>query len=256
MRTPDNRFKIALEAGERQYGFWLTLAHADIAEIAALSGYDWVLIDAEHGPQTLQTILSQLRAVDACATCSAVVRTPSSDPVTIRQMLDLGANSLMIPMVETADQAAAIVRAARFPPEGSRGVGGARGSRWGAYAAYLSEANDRLCLIAQIETLAGAANIEAIAAVDGIDGLFIGPADLAASSNLLGASNRETLASLTLDMLRRIRATGKPAGILSRDRALLDAHAEGGSAFIALGIDAFAIGDTARSLLRDFRPAG
>lgn len=149
MQTPVNSFKAALREGPVQLGFWLALAHPDIAEICAGQGYDWLLIDGEHGPQTLPGIVAQLRAVEATPPCSAIVRVPGHDSVTIKQVLDLGAQTLMVPMVETAEQAKAIVTASRYPPAGERGLGGARASRWGGYPAYVAEANAQVCIIAQ-----------------------------------------------------------------------------------------------------------
>jgi 4-hydroxy-2-oxoheptanedioate aldolase len=250
---PDNRFKTALSLREPLLGFWLALADADVAEICAGIGFDWLLIDAEHGPQTLPGIVEQLRAIEAYPPCAAVVRAPSSDPVALRQILDLGAATLMIPMVENAEQAERIVDACRYPPAGSRGIGGARASRWGAISTYVSEANAQICVIAQIETSAGIANIEAIAAVDGIDALFIGPADLAASTGLLGSANRGRLRELTLEALERIIAAGKPAGILSRDLSLVDDHLTGGASFVAVGIDAFTLAEAAGQLFDRFK---
>ncbi|KTE40446.1 2-dehydro-3-deoxyglucarate aldolase [Sphingopyxis sp. HIX] len=254
MPMPPNHFKAALAQQRPLFGFWLALADASVAEICAGVGFDWLLIDAEHGPQTLPGIIDQLRAIEGCSSCAAVVRAPSSDPIALRQILDLGAATLMIPMVENAEQATRIVDACRYPPAGSRGIGGARASRWGAIPTFVSEANAQLCVIAQIETMAGIENLEAIAAVDGVDALFIGPADLAASAGLMGSSNRDRLRDLTLDALARIIATGKPAGILSRDLSLVDAHLSAGASFVAVGIDAFALADAAGRLLERFKP--
>ncbi|MEY4054812.1 MAG: hypothetical protein RL519_147 [Pseudomonadota bacterium] len=253
MQTPVNRFKAALRDGPVQLGFWLALAHPDIAEICAGLGYDWLLIDGEHGPQTLPGVVAQLRAIEATPPCSAIVRVPGHDPVTIKQVLDLGAQTLMVPMVETAEQAKAIVTASRYPPAGERGLGGARAARWGGYPAYVAEANAQICIVAQIETATAVANIEAIAAVDGIDALFLGPADLAATEGLLGASNSDALFELTGEALARIVATGKPAGILSRDERLVQQFLDGGARFIANGIDSFTLAKGAGDGLRRWR---
>lgn len=253
MQTPTNHFKAMLGDGPVQLGFWLSLANPNIAEICAGAGYDWVLIDAEHGAQTLPGIADQLRAVDATPPCSAIVRVPGHDPVTIRQVLDLGAQTIMVPMVDTAQQAATIVRAARYPPEGERGIGGARAARWGRYPAYVAEANTQLCVIAQIETAEAVANIETIAAVDGIDALFIGPADLAASLGLLGAANFPELAKITGEALNRIRAAGKPCGILSRDDRLVQQYLDGGASFLAVGIDSFTLAKSAGDIAREWK---
>ncbi|MCT2402097.1 HpcH/HpaI aldolase family protein, partial [Novosphingobium mangrovi (ex Huang et al. 2023)] len=188
---------------------------------------------------TLPGIVAQLRAVEATPPCSAIVRIAGHDPVAIKQVLDLGAQTLMVPMVETAEQAQAIVTASRYPPAGERGLGGARAARWGGYPAYVAEANAQVCIIAQIETATAVDNIEAIAAVDGIDALFLGPADLAATEGLLGAINFDALFKLTGEALARIVSTGKPAGILSRDERLVQQFLDGGARFIANGIDSF-----------------
>lgn len=253
MQTPINRFKQALREGPVQLGFWLALADPDIAEICAGQGYDWLLIDGEHGPQTLPGIVGQLRAVEATPPCSAIVRIAGHDPVTIKQVLDLGAQTLMVPMVETAEQAQAIVIASRYPPAGERGLGGTRAARWGGYPAYVAEANAQVCIIAQIETATAVDNIEAIAAVDGIDALFLGPADLAATEGLLGASNFDALFKLTGEALARMVATGKPAGILSRDERLVQQFLDGGARFIANGIDSFTLAKGAGDGLRRWR---
>lgn len=253
MHTPINRFKCGLQAGPVQLGFWLALADANVAEICAGKGYDWLLIDAEHGPQTLPGIVEQLRAIEATPPCSPIVRVPGHDPVAIRQILDLGAQTIMVPMVETAEQARAIVIASRYPPDGERGLGGARAARWGGYPAYVGEANEQLCIIAQIETGMAINNIETIAAVDGIDALFLGPADLAATQGLLGSDNFDALLELSRNSLVRIVSTGKPAGILSRDERLVQQFLNGGARFIANGIDSFALAKSAAEDVRTWR---
>lgn len=253
MQTPENQFKAGLLEGPVQLGFWLALASPNIAEICAGLGYDWVLIDAEHGAQTLPGIAEQLRAVDATPPCSAIVRVPGHDPVMIHQILDLGAQTIMVPMVETAEQAAAIVNASRYPPHGDRGIGGARAARWGRYPAYVAEANAQLCIIVQIETALALDNLEAIAAVDGIDALFVGPADLAASLGLLGADNFPALAKVTEAALIRCRAASIPCGILSRDERLVQQYLDGGARFLAVGIDAFTLAKAAGDMARDWK---
>lgn len=252
-QTPVNRFKRGLHEGPVQLGFWLALADANVAEICAGQGYDWLLIDAEHGPQTLPGIVEQLRAIEATPPCSAIVRVPGHDPVAIKQILDLGAQTIMVPMVETAEQARAIVIASRYPPAGERGLGGARAARWGGYPAYVGEANAQLCIIAQIETGLGVDNLEAIAAVDGIDALFLGPADLAATQGLLGPAHFDALLELSGKTLARIVATGKPAGILSRDGRLVQQFLDGGARFIANGIDSFALARSTGEDVRNWR---
>lgn len=253
MQTPQNRFKRRLHDGPVQLGFWLALASPSVAEICAHQGYDWLLVDAEHGPQTLPGIVDQLRAIEANPPCAAVVRAPGHDPVAIKQILDLGAQTIMVPMVETAEQARAIVKASRYPPAGDRGLGGARAARWGGYPAYAGEANAQVCIIAQIETGRAIENIPAIAAVDGIDALFLGPADLAASQGLLGPANFDALFALSGRALERMIAAGKPAGILSRDDRLVEQFLAGGARFVANGIDSFALAQAAGDGARRWR---
>jgi len=185
--TPENGFKLALRSRQLQIGLWLGLADPYAAELCAGSGFDWLLIDGEHAPNDLLTILATLQAVDVYPS-QPVVRIPHGDPALIKQILEVGATTLLVPMVESAAQARELVRAMRYPPHGQRGVGSglARSSRWTRYKNYLQEANERVCLLVQVETVAALAQIEEIAAVDGVDGLFIGPADLAASMGHLG----------------------------------------------------------------------
>ncbi|MDB5698923.1 MAG: bphF2, partial [Alphaproteobacteria bacterium] len=236
MQTPTNKLKQALGEGRPQIGFWLALANPISAEICAGAGFDWLLIDGEHSPQSLPLVLAQLQAI-AAYPAHPIVRVPSSDPVTIKTYLDLGAQSLLVPMVDTADQAAAIVNAARYPPAGNRGIGGARAARWGRYPRYIHEANDQLCLIVQIETVRGLDNIEAIAAVDGIDALFVGPADLSASMGHVGQPAHPEVQAAALDAFRRIRAAGRAAGILTRDEEFARRSIEHGALIVGVGVD-------------------
>ncbi|HLS76312.1 MAG TPA: HpcH/HpaI aldolase/citrate lyase family protein, partial [Nocardia sp.] len=190
--TPPNRFKQRLAAGEQQIGLWTVLADGYTAELLAGCGYDWLLIDAEHGPNDLRTVLAQLQGIAAAGALlgehaadlsQPVVRLPHGDPVLIKQYLEIGVQNLLIPMVDTAEQAAELVRAVRYPPRGIRGMGSglARSSRWGRYTDYVRGSDDNVCLLVQIETPTALANVAEIAAVDGVDGVLMGPADLAAN---------------------------------------------------------------------------
>ena len=253
MQTPINHFKRRLYEQQVQLGFWLALADANVAEICANQGFDWLLIDAEHGPQTLSGIVGQLRAIESSQSCSALVRAPGHNPVAIKQILDLGAQTIMVPMVETAEQARAIVAASLYPPAGIRSVGGSRAARWGGYPAYIQESNAQICIIAQIETGLAIDNLEEIAAIDGIDALFLGPADLASTEGLLGPDHFDDLLVLTGQTLARIVATGKAAGILSRDERLVQQYLDGGARLIANGIDSFSLARAVGDNLRDWR---
>ncbi|HEY0676110.1 MAG TPA: aldolase/citrate lyase family protein, partial [Immundisolibacter sp.] len=187
MKLPDNTFKHALAEGRRQLGAFLALGDAHSAELMAAAGFDWLLIDCEHGPNELPSILAQLQAL-AGYPVQAVLRPADHDPARIKQYLDLGVRSLLVPMVDTAAQAQALVAAMHYPPRGIRGVGAgmARAARWGAVQDYYRHAGGQLCLAVQIDTLAGLENLDAIAAVHGVDGVFLGPADLAAALGHLG----------------------------------------------------------------------
>lgn len=245
METPQNIFKQALAAGQPQIGFWLTLAHPLSTEICAGAGFDWLVIDGEHGPNDIQSMLAQLQVVAGYPGVHPIVRIPTGhghgSAAWIKRVLDIGASNLLVPMVDTAEQAAAIVRAARYPDAqgggGKRGIAGGRASRWGRYPRYLHEANDRLCIVVQIETRAALEQIEQIAAVDGVDGLFIGPADLSASMGHLGNPGHPDMQAATDDAITRIVATGKAAGILSTDPARIGHYLELGASFVAVGLD-------------------
>ncbi|MEJ8816189.1 aldolase/citrate lyase family protein [Variovorax ureilyticus] len=241
MQTPVNLFKQALIEKRAQIGLWLGLADAYSAEICAGAGFDWLLIDGEHSPNGLQSILQQSQAIAAYPGANAIARVPlghgDAGAALIKQYLDLGVQTLLVPMVDTAEQAKAIVRAMRYPPHGIRGMGGARASGWGRYPAYAKEANDRVCLLVQAESREALANLDAIAAVDGVDGVFIGPADLSASMGHLGNSGHPEVQEAIEDAIARINRAGKAAGILTPDEALAKRYLELGALFVAVGLD-------------------
>ncbi|WP_431274472.1 aldolase/citrate lyase family protein [Variovorax ureilyticus] len=241
MQTPINLFKQALAEKRAQIGLWLGLADAYSAEICAGAGFDWLLIDGEHSPNGLQSVLAQAQAIAAYPGANAIARVPlghgDAGAALIKQYLDLGVQTLLVPMVDTAEQAKAIVRAMRYPPHGIRGMGGARASGWGRYPAYAKEANDRVCLLVQAESREALANLDAIAAVDGVDGVFIGPADLSASMGHLGNSGHPEVQAAIEDAIARINRAGKAAGILTPDEALAKHYLELGALFVAVGLD-------------------
>ncbi|MDU8910219.1 HpcH/HpaI aldolase/citrate lyase family protein [Aestuariicoccus sp. MJ-SS9] len=235
MPAPQNAFKRQLASGQRSIGCWMCLCDPYVAEIVARAGFDWVLIDGEHAPNDLVTITRQLQVVDPH--CAPLVRLPMAEPWLIKQVLDAGAQNLLIPMVNSTDDARAIVRAMRYPPQGIRGVGHAlgRASRFGAEADYARNANDELCLIVQIESVAATEALDDILAVEGVDAAFIGPADLAADMGLTpDAAEAQALVATTL---RRIAEAGKPAGIIDFADSAIDAHFENGAQFVAVAAD-------------------
>lgn len=253
MDLPENRFKRALAEGRRQIGFWNSIPGSLVAEGLAGAGYDWILFDTEHAPAEVVDVLPQLQAA-AAYDVSAVVRPAFNDPVLIKRFLDIGAQTLLIPFVQNAEEAAAAVAAMRYPPGGVRGVAGVtRASRFGRVEDYARRAEEELCLLVQVETAAAVEQIEAIAATDGVDGLFIGPADLAASLGHAGNLRHPEVVAAIEAAIGRIRATGKPAGVLSLDPEAAARLLELGVAFAAVGVDLAMLLRSAEALARRFR---
>lgn len=248
-----NPFKAALANGQRQIGFWLSMADAYLAEVSATAGFDWLLIDAEHAPNDVRSILSQLQAV-APYRAEAVVRPVNGDPALLKRLLDIGARNLLVPMIDTAEQAGACVSAVRYPPHGVRGVGSAvgRASRWSSRTDYLDIADSEICLLVQAETVTALDNLPAICAVDGVDGVFIGPADLAASMGHRGKPGHPEVQQAIEAAMRTIIASGKAAGTLTSDPALARRYLELGCTFVATGVDILMFANAARKLARDF----
>mgnify|MGYP006269947861 FL=1 len=239
MELPQNRLKAALARGERQVGLWLSLADAGVAEMAGWAGLDWCLIDGEHAPNTLQTLQAQLQAL-AGTPASAVLRVAANDPVRLKQALDLGVQSVMVPMVSTVEEAEAAVAACRYPPEGIRGIGGStmRASAWGDIAGYTNRANAEICVIVQAETVEATANAEAIAAVDGVDCVFVGPADLSADMGYPGQADHPDVQSAIRRIFEATMAGGAAAGIFASDVVQARAYLDAGARFVSLGADA------------------
>ena len=250
----DNAFKRALVARRPQIGLWLALANGYTAEIAATAGFDWLLIDGEHAPNDVRSILGQLQAI-APYPAHAVVRPVEGHVATIKQMLDIGARSLLIPMVETAEQAAALVAAVRYPPAGVRGVGSAiaRVSRWNQQADYLEHADESVCLLLQVESQRGIDALDGIAATDGVDGVFFGPADLAASMGHRGRPDHPDVQAAIDQGIARVLAAGKAPGILTTNEALAKRYLALGALFVAVGVDASLLAKATRDLASTFR---
>ena len=234
-------------------GLWACAGSAITAEIVAGSGCDWVLIDAEHSPNGLESLLAQLHAV-AAYPVAPVVRPPYGDSVIIKQVLDLGAQNLLIPMVDTAKQATEIVRAVRYPQGGVRGVGSslARSSRWNRVEGYLGRANQTISLTVQIESATAVANVDAIAAVDGVDALFVGPADLAASMGHLGQQNHPEVVAGVLRAIEAGKAAGKPVGVNAFVQADAERYLAAGAAFVAVGADVAILARQTEALVESF----
>lgn len=254
MRVIHNTFKAALRSPNVQYGIWAGFASAYGTEITASTGHDWMLIDGEHAPNSVPMLLAQLQAVAPYPT-APVVRAVHGDNTLIKQLLDIGTQTLMVPMVESAEQATELVRAMRYPPHGIRGVGGglARASRWDAVDDYMTHAHEELCLIVQIESPRGVENIESIAAVDGVDALFIGPYDLAAGLGQPGNPSHPDVQSRIRYCIEAILSAGKAPGILAPDETDARRYAELGCRFIAVGIDVSLMRQAAKASLARFR---
>ncbi|MBC7675644.1 MAG: HpcH/HpaI aldolase/citrate lyase family protein [Rhodoferax sp.] len=249
MPAPHNLLKHRLAKGEVLHGCWLGMADAYVAEIAATCGFDWLLIDGEHAPNDIRSLSSQLAAVMHSPSLP-IIRLPDDDTAKIKQALDIGAQSLLIPMVENAAQAERIYRATRYAPEGMRGVGSslARASRFSAIPDYLTTANAEICLILQVESRAGLAALDDILAVKGIDGVFIGPSDLAADMGHLGQPGHPDVKTAVLDALRQIRKAGLTAGVLSTDTDYINDCKAAGANFVGIGIDVTLYATAMRSL--------
>ncbi|OTA20336.1 2,4-dihydroxyhept-2-ene-1,7-dioic acid aldolase [Xenorhabdus beddingii] len=233
-----NRFKQALKSGQPQIGLWLGLCSGYSAEILAGTGFDWLLIDGEHAPNDISTTLAQLQGM-APYPSQPVVRPAWNDPVIIKQLLDIGAQTLLIPMIQNAEQARLAVRSTRYPPAGIRGVGSAlaRASRWNRIPDYLSRANDEMCVIVQVETREALQNLPEIAAVEGVDGVFIGPADLSADMGHIGNPQHPEVKAAIEQAMGQIKDSGKAAGILMTDVDAAKHYLNLGALFVAVGVD-------------------
>ena len=253
MKLPANAFKAALARKEAQIGLWVGLADPYVAELLATTGFDWLLIDGEHAPNDVRSALAQLQAI-APYPVSAVVRPVEGDSALIKQCLDIGALTLLVPMVETAAQATQIVAATRYAPRGVRGLGSAlaRASRWSGVDDYVHHADEEICVLLQVESAAGMANVAAIAAVEGVDGVFFGPADLSASMGHLGRPQHADVRKAIDDGVAAVLVAGKAPGILATDPALARAYLAAGALFVAVGLDTGILGRGARALAAEF----
>jgi len=254
--TPLNTFKQALAARRPQIGLWLGLADAYSAELCAGAGFDWLLIDGEHAPNDLRSILGQLQAIAPSAS-HPVARVPVGHghigTALVKQYLDLGVQTLLVPMVDTPEQAADLVRAMRYPPQGIRGMAGARASGWGRNPAYVHEANAQVCLLVQAETELSLRHLDAVAATDGVDGVFIGPADLSASMGHPGNPGHPEVQAAIADAIARIVKAGKAAGILTSDEAQARRYLELGATFVAVGLDTTLLARATSALAARFK---
>ncbi|HTD87285.1 MAG TPA: HpcH/HpaI aldolase/citrate lyase family protein [Candidatus Binatia bacterium] len=237
MNFPPNTFKQALRAGKPLIGLWSSLCSNIAVEVISRSGFDWTLIDTEHAPNELPTVITQLQALTGSPT-APVVRPAWNDMVVIKRLLDAGAHNLLVPYVQTADEARAAVAATRYPPDGIRGVATVhRSNQFGRLKNYYEDVNNEICVIVQIETPKALASLDAIAAVDGVDGCFIGPSDLSASMGHRGQPGHPEVRAAIEDAFRRIRKAGKAPGILAPIEADARHWASQGAVVLAVGGD-------------------
>lgn len=235
----DPTFRDRLTGANRPLvGMWVCSGSPLVAEICAGGGLDWLLVDMEHAPNGLESVLAQLQAVAAYPT-TPLVRVPTADVVTIKGVLDVGAQNLLVPMISSAAEARAVVEAVRYPPRGRRGVGSAlaRSGRWSRVDGYLTDADAHVCLFVQIETAAGVEAAADIASVDGIDGIFLGPSDLAASMGLLGQQTHPDVVDAVHRAFEAVRGVGKHVGVNAFDPTLARRYLEAGATFILVGAD-------------------
>ncbi len=251
MKMPKNTFKAALQNRQHQLGIWNTIGGNTVCEYLASAGFDWVLVDTEHAPVDVVDVLPALQTIAGYTGVSAVVRPADNDPILIKRLLDMGAQTLLIPYVQTAAEAEQAVRAMRYAPRGMRGLAGIhRASRFGQVEDYVTGAEDELCLIVQAESKLALDNLEAIASVDGVDGVFIGPADLSASMGYGGQTDHPEVVDAIVQAIEKLKKIGVPAGILTLNEAFAKDCIKQGCGFTAIGVD-MALLITAVTGLRD-----
>jgi len=253
MELQRNAFKHALAAGKLQIGLWSSLCSNIAAEIIADSGFDWILLDSEHSPNEIPGLLSQLQAIGRGGS-TPIVRPAWNDAVLAKRCLDIGAQTLLFPYVQNVEEAKRAVASTRYPPEGIRGVAvAARASRYGRTPGYLTKANGEMCVLVQVETRTALDQLEAIAQVDGVDGVFIGPSDLSASLGHLGNPQHAESQAAMKDAVTRLKAIGKPAGILSGNEEEIRRYIDWGYQFVAVGADVGLLARHADALAKKFR---
>jgi len=234
---PTNRFKRSLAAFTPQIGFWLNFASATVTEVCAHAGFDWLLIDMEHSPNDLPEVVDHLRALEG-GTAEPIVRVPWNEPVMVKRLMDQGARSFLFPFVQSAEEARRAVAATRYPPRGIRGFAGTtRANRYARVPDYAKKAEDDVCVLVQAETMTAVGQIEEIAKVEGVDGIFIGPADLAASMGHIGNTQHPEVQAAIFDAGARIKRAGKAPGFLSLREDETRRVLAGGFVFVAVGTD-------------------
>lgn len=248
-----NHFKAGLHSGRPQFGLWLGIPDNTIAEMMAGAGFDWLLIDHEHGPYELRDVMSHLQSM-APYDVAPIVRPVDDNPGVLKKFCDIGAQSFIVPMIDTAEQAANVVAAVKYPPSGRRGLGTsmARAAKWNTIPGYLKHANENICVIVQAESTTAIENLHAIASVEGIDGVFIGPSDLSASMGHTGNVSHPEVVEAVSNGIRTIRSASKYAGLLCLDSTQVAHYIDCGANFVGVGVDTLLIGNAARQLAAQF----
>ncbi|GAB5512070.1 MAG: 4-hydroxy-2-oxoheptanedioate aldolase [Hyphomicrobiales bacterium] len=253
MKNPKNLFKAALKSGKHQLGIWNTMGGNTVPELLAGAGFDWVLVDCEHSAVETIEVLPALQAIAAYPDVSPVVRPAENSPVLFKRLLDLGAQTLLVPYVQSAEEARNAVDAMRYGPHGMRGMAGmTRATRYGRVDDYFTDVEDELCLIVQVETVDGLNALEAIATTDGVDGVFIGPADLSASMGLPGQTSHPKVRAAIDDAIARLQALGVPSGILTLDTVEGASFIGQGTNFTAVGVDLALLANAVADLRQRF----
>lgn len=251
-----NPFKAGLETGRTQFGLWLGIPDPSVAEMLAAAGFDWLVVDHEHGPFELRDVMAHLQAM-APYDVAPIVRPVAGDAALLKKLCDVGAQSFIVPMIDTAEQAREVVAAVKYPPQGRRGLGTsmARAARWNTLPGYLTKANEEMCVIVQAETVTAIENLEAIAGTEGVDGVFIGPSDLSASMGHVGDVAHPEVVHAVGEALKTIRAAGKHAGLLCLDESRLRHFIDCGANFVGVGVDTLLMGNAARRLAASCKSA-
>jgi 4-hydroxy-2-oxoheptanedioate aldolase len=253
MELQRNEFKHAIAAGKLQIGLWNSLCSNIVTEIVCYSGFDWLLLDTEHSPNELPAVMAQLQSVQR-GTATPIVRPAWNDTVLIKRILDVGAQSILVPFVQNAEEAKRAVAATRYPPDGVRGITtSGRAARYGRVKDYVKKANSEICVLVQVETREAMDQLEAIAGVDGIDGVFVGPADLSASLGQIGNPQHPEVQKAIEDVAKRLKKIGKPAGILTPVEEEARRYIEWGYTFVAVGSDLGLVAKGADALAATFK---
>jgi len=254
MKIRQNTFKQNLLAGKKQYGIWNGIVDSYAAEICAGAGFDWVCIDGEHAPFDLRTILHNMQAIQLHQV-PAIVRIPNADPILIKQLLETGVQSILAPMIESADQAALIAKAMVYPPKGIRGVGTAlaRAAQWNRVHDYFKLANDQMCSIGQIESIKGVEALDEILQVEGLDVCFLGPADLGATMGYLGQPGHPEVVKLVKHCIQKIVKAGKIAGFLTGSKPLIQEYTDAGALMIGVGVDTILLAKATKNLAETYK---